>query len=136
MVQSLGFPGRMQGPFNIGTATLAAGTWGTIGTSVQVGGARRARAYISLQIHNGTNAQFKLQGRHTNGGSAFDLPAHAVATATAEVLPLIYELGSDADQFITLDWELGGTVSWARLQGKTMAGTAAYVSQCKLITSI
>jgi len=135
MVQSLGFPGRMIGPFNVGTATLGT-AWATIGTAVEVAGAMRARAYISMQIHAGTDAAFRLQARHTNGGSAFNLPAHAVATATAEVLPLVYQLGSDADQFITLDWELGGTVSWARLQGMIAAGSATYVSQCKLITSI
>ena len=135
MAIEMDFGGRWKGPRDLGTRTLGT-AWRDIGTAVTVGGAVRASAFLSMQIHNGTGARFRLVGQYSSSGSAFGLPAHAVGTGIVEVNDLVYELAQDADQRIALQWDLGGGMPFVKLQGQVAAGSAAYVSDAQLVTSV
>lgn len=134
MPAPLDFDGRWVGPRNVGTKTLGT-AWADIGSALRVGGARWVRAFFSLQIHNGTSPQFRMLGQYSASGSAFGLVAQQSGTGTVTVAAQVYQL-ADADQFTSLPWELSGGVPFIKLQGRVAAGTAAYVSDARLTTSI
>jgi hypothetical protein len=127
--------GVLKGPFSLGTKTLGT-AWGNIGTAVEVQGVNSLRGYFGLQIHAGTNVRLRGLAYHASGGSGFGLPNYdASGTGTTEVLPLVWELGSDVDQYITVKWDLDGTVPWFRVQGMISGGSATYISQAQLVAS-
>ena len=134
MASNLVRQGWMKGPLDLGTKTLGT-AWHDIGTAVEVAGAMRLRGYFGLQIHAGTSVRIRLQAMHTAGGSGFGLPAHTAGTGITTVLPLAWQLGTDTDQYITIRWDLDGTVPWARVQGMIAGGSATYISQAKLVAS-
>lgn len=141
MTSRLDFDGRWAGPRNLGTATLglsAAGTtWTDIGSAVSVGGAAVARAFLSVHINNGTNARFRLAGLYTATSSAFGIAAqNSGGTGVIPINDQIFELEQDADQDISFAYKLDGAVPFVKLQGLTAGGTATYVSNARLVTSL
>jgi len=135
MVIPMDFDGRWKGPRNMGTATLGT-AWGDIGTAIGVGGARWARTFLSMQIHAGTGVRFRMMGQYASAGSAFELIAHQAGTGIVTVDGLTYQLTQDADQFVSLKWNLDGGVPFVKLQGMISGGSATYVSDARLVTSI
>lgn len=133
MARALEFDGRWKGPRDVGTRTLGT-AWRDIGTKVTVGGALYARAYLSMQIHAGTDARFRLVSQYTAVGSAFGLGSGANGTGITNAREISFQT-TDADQRIALEWELNGTVPFAKLQGIIAGGSATYVSQAQLVTS-
>lgn len=133
-LSDLVFGGRLKGPFSLGTKTLGT-AWGNIGTAVEVAGVNHLRGYFGLQIASGTNVRLRGLAYYTAGGSAYSLPQFPAGTGTVAVLPQVWELGSDADQYITVTWDLDGTVPWFRVQGMIAGGADTYISQAQLIAS-
>jgi hypothetical protein len=136
MAIKMGFDGRWKGPRNVGTKTLGT-AWGDIGTAMGVGGAMKARVFLSLQIHAGTSVRFRMVGQYNSTSSAFGLIAqHHAGTGIVTVDGQAYQLTQDADQDISLPFELDGCVPYAKLQGIIAAGSATYVSNARLVTSL
>lgn len=135
MVAKLDWEGNWKGPRNLGTCTLGT-AWKDIGSAVRVGGAKQATTFLSVHIHNGTNARFRLVGRYEANGSDFGLGSYEAGTGAMVVNDKYYELGQDADQDVALHWLLFGSVPYIKLQGQVAAGTATYISNARLITSI
>ena len=134
MTTPLHFDGRFVGPRDIGTKTLGT-AWADIGSAMRVGGAEKARAFLSLQIHNGTSPQIRLMGLYSATSSAFGLAAEQSGTGVLTVSEQVCQL-LDADQYTSLQWELGGGVPYVKLQGMIAAGSATYISDAQLVTSI
>lgn len=135
MTVQLDFGGAWKGPRNLGMATLATGTWADIGSAMRVGGALKATAFLSMQIHAGTDAQFRLAGLYDSAGSAFPLAAQNRGTGIVQINDLIYEAEQDVDQYLALQWDLGGGYPYVKLQGKIVGGSATYISIARLTTS-
>jgi len=134
MTRALDFNGRWQGPRDIGTRTLGT-AWRDIGTAVKVGGATMLTSFLRVQIHAGTACRFRLLGLYDSAGSAFGIGSYEAGTGTITVNDLIYQLGTDADQNIALNWPLWGTTPFVKLQGQIGAGSATYVSDAQFVTS-
>lgn len=133
MTREVGFEDRAKGPRDMGTRTLGT-AWRDIGTAITAGGAEVATTFLSIQLHNGTGARFRLVSQYEANGSAFGLVAAQAGTGTTPVNDQVYLLETDADQFVALDWRLRGTKPFVKLQGRVGGGTDAYVSSATLVT--
>lgn len=122
---------RYAGPETILSASQAfTASWVDLksGYEIDCRGYNRLILYAVVDHTDGANYRFRALGKHTSAGSEeFLLPIKNVGTTDVAVNAHYYELDSDADQSIILDWDVTG-IPYVQIQiqvGTIGAGTAA-----------
>lgn len=127
---------RYTGPETlIASSQTITGSAADLGYEIDCQGYTRLLAYITLDINDAADVRIQALGKHTSAGAEeYKLPIKTVSSSDVKVLAHYYEIDSDADQLIILDWDVTGIAYvqlqvWAGTAGTTGAITAAYATK-------
>jgi len=96
--------------------------WVALGPELAVDGYTRVSLWANVDINDTVDAQIRCVGRHTTGGSDFELPIYnpSVAGAAGTYVVLVegeaMELNDDVDQKLCLTWNIANTIPFVQFQ--------------------
>lgn len=125
---------RYAGPETILSASQAfTASWVDLesGYEIDCRGYNRLILYAVVDHTDGANYRFRALGKHTaSDANEYVLPIKNVGTSDVQVEGHLYELNTDVDQSVILDWDVTG-IPYVQLQiqvGTIGSGTAAVTS--------
>lgn len=125
---------RYAGPETILSASQAfTASWVDLesGYEIDCRGYNRLILYAVVDHTDGANYRFRALGKHTaSDANEYVLPIKNVGTSDVQVEGHLYELNTDIDQSVILDWDVTG-IPYVQLQiqvGTIGSGTAAVTS--------
>lgn len=97
--------------------------WADLGAEIELKGARWVSLWLNVDINDTLNPQIRLLAKHTSAGTdEYSLPIATVGASDIKVEVEYIELNVDADQKVTLSWEIARSLPYVQFQIK--AGTA------------
>lgn len=96
-------------------------SWNTIGTEIDVDGAKTMGIYITLDINDSQDVRLRVVANGDGTSEPFVFPIKTVSSTNVKVDAEYFEFNTDADQSMLIPIDLGGIVDGIRIQ--VMAGT-------------
>jgi hypothetical protein len=110
--------------------------WVALGPEIQVDGFTRITLWLTLVINNGADMRVRCMGRHTTGGTGYELPIYnpnvAGAPGTYNILVEgeYMEFNVDANGVYSLTWDVSNTLPFVYFEIE--AGTVGAPTACQV----